>query len=389
MAAPSQIDHNTRRWASAAVGAVVLFAASVTGAWYFWPERPTAPQAKTQPRVVETQPPADPAAIRRQAWDRIARRLAPADAESLAEIDRALLPIDRFFDERRGGAREFAAAVLGLRGKWKYVKSRRLLGGDAEDHLAFLDEKFRQHVFEPKALENVIRTAIADYLRTVHGIENRLLVAVRADLNDLDPLVESHIQGLESTDAFTASYERTVNKLAADVAQGTRAEIGQFVGSLVAAEVTEQLVARLGRAIATRLGLSAGVLGAGASGGAASAGVTIGLAIVIDMGIEWAMRLTGADATTKVTARVEQSLDELRDFILEGDTTAVEAYHKILARRDTFPTAEGRRKIDAALQDMEAKGHLGLRQMLFQLHQRRSHLREQALKKLILEGATT
>jgi hypothetical protein len=159
-----------------------------------------------------------------------------------------------------------------------------------------------------------------------------------------------------------------------------------FVGSLVAAEVTEQLVMRLGRAIATRLGVSAGILGAGATGGAASAGITIGLAVVIDMGVERVLRLTGSDATSKVTARVEESLDGLRNLILDGDATAVTAYHKIRARRDTFPTAEGRKKIAAVLNEMETKGDLGLRRMLFQLHYERSRLREAALRKLILEG---
>jgi hypothetical protein len=149
------------------------------------------------------------------------------------------------------------------------------------------------------------------------------------------------------------------------------------------------LMVRLGRAIATRLGVSAGILGAGASGGATSAGVTIGLAIVIDMGIEWLMSLSGSDATTKVTAKVEESLDKLQDFILDGDATAVEAYHKIRVRRETFPTEPGRAKIETTLRAMEAKGDLGLRRMLFELHHQRARLREAALRKLILEGTAT
>jgi hypothetical protein len=175
-------------------------------------------------------------------------------------------------------------------------------------------------------------------------------------------------------------------RLVPEVTRGASADLGLFVGSLVAAEVTEQLVMRLGRAVATRLGVSAGILGAGATGGAASAGITIGLAIVIDMGVERVLRLTGSDATSKVAARVEESLDGLRDLILDGDATAVAAYHKIRARRETFPSAEGRRKIATALVEMEAKGDLGLRRMLFQLHYERARLREAALRKLILDG---
>jgi len=137
------------------------------------------------------------------------------------------------------------------------------------------------------------------------------------------------------------------------------------------------------------LGVSAGILGAGANGGAVSAGVTVGLAIVIDMGIEWLLSLSGSDATSQVTARVEESLDKLHAFIQDGDPIAVAAYHRIRARRTTFPTEQGRAKIEAALSDIETKGDLGLRRMLWKLHDERARLREAALRKLVLEGETT
>jgi hypothetical protein len=250
----------------------------------------------------------------------------------------------------------------------------------------FLDEKFREHVFAPEDLSAVVKSSIGDYVRDIQGIENKLLVTCRTELTELDPLVDVAISGLDDSQAFADSYEKLLVRLVPEVTRGASADLGLFVGSLVAAEITEQMVMRLGRTIATRLGVSAGVLGAGATGGAASAGITIGLAIVIDMGIERVLRLTGSDATSKVTARVEESLDALRDLILDGDATAVAAYHKIRARRETFPSAEGRKRIAAALVELEAKGDLGLRRMLFQLHYERARLREAALRKLILEG---
>jgi hypothetical protein len=397
---PVEHSDNLRPWWLGAIVAGALLSVCAAGMFYNWPDgtpasaldgerSDAADRTREPPQVAPVKPPVDPQILRRHAWDRVARHLAPADAASLAGIDHALEPIEAFFAEHRDGARPFARAVLGFRGKWKYVKSRRILGGDAEDHRAFLDEKFREHVFDPADLQHVSRSSIAAYLRETQGIENKLLVTVRTDIGELDADVGSMVLGLNNADQFAAAYQQILNGLVDDVAGGVRGDVGQFVGSLVAAEITEQLVARLGRAIATRLGVSAGVLGAGASGGAASAGVTIGLAIVIDMGIEWIMRLSGADAATKVTARVEDSLDGLRDFILDGDAAAVEAYHKIRARRDTFPTEAGRRKIDRALDDIEASGELGLRRMLFKLHQERSRLREQAIKKLILEGDAT
>jgi hypothetical protein len=394
-------------WTMATLVVAALLAGSLAGAVHYWPRGETPPVAVEVEQNVgdvgevpaagslgdgEIEAPRPTSAeldvIRRHAWDKIARHLAPADAASLAAIDSALAPVGDFFAEHRAGAEPFAKAVLSLRGKWRFVKTRGMFGGDPDEHVAFLDEKFQEHVFATDDLKQVIRSSIADYVRAVQGIENKLLVACRVELADLDPLAGSAIRGLDNSEQFAASYEKMLNRLVPDVARGATADLGQFVGSLVAAEVTEQLVMRLGRAIATRLGMSAGILGAGASGGAASAGITIGLAIVIDMGVERVLRLTGSDATSKVTARVEESLDGLRDFILDGDTTAVAAYHKIRARRETFPTEQGRKKIASTLKEMEAKGDLGLRRMLFQLHYERARLREAALRKLILEGDT-
>jgi hypothetical protein len=386
-------------WTLATLVLAVLLAGSLAGAVYYWPrEMETSPEATESGRKAKspgsptdlaetvTPPEIELDAIRRHAWDRVARHLAPADAASLAAIERSLAPIDEFFAEHRDGARLFAKAVLSLRGKWKYVRTRRVFGGDSEEHALFLDEKFREHVFAPEDLSAVVKSSIGDYVRAIQGLENKLLVTCRTELAELDPLVDAAISGLDDSKAFAATYEKMLARLVPEVTRGARGDLGLFVGSLVAAEVTEQLVMRLGRAIATRLGVSAGILGAGATGGAASAGLTIGLAVVIDMGVERLLRLTGSDATSKVTARVEESLDDLRDLILDGDATAVAAYHKIRARRETFPTAEGRKKIAAALDQMETKGDLGLRRMLFQLHYERARLREAALRKLILEG---
>jgi hypothetical protein len=392
------------RWPLTTLVVAALLAGSLAGAVYYWPREVESANAEIKQRSggdkasaanslthvpVEASAPAKAEldVVRRHAWDRVARHLAPADAASLLAIERSLAPIDEFFAEHREGAKPFAKAVLSLRGKWKYVRTRGVFGGDPDEHVLFLDEKFREHVFAPEDLSAVVRSSIGDYVRAIQGIENKLLVTCRTELAELDPLVDAAIPGLDDSQAFADSYERMLVRLVPEVTRGASADLGIFVGSLVAAEVTEQLVMRLGRAVATRLGVSAGILGAGATGGAASAGITIGLAIVIDMGVERLLRLTGSDATSKVTARVEESLDDLRDLILDGDATAVAAYHKIRARRETFPTEAGRKKIAAALQEMEDKGDLGLRRMLFRLHYERARLREAALRKLILEGS--
>jgi hypothetical protein len=379
----------------------VLLVASIAGAVYYWPRGEVTESDK--PASLSTQQtgganPFDEAprvelvdlhVLRRQAWDKIARHLAPADAASLAAIDKSLVPIDVFFAEHQDGARAFAESVLGLRGKWKYVKTRGFLGGDTEDHLAFIDERFRQHVFDPAELTSIVESSIADYVRAVQGIENKLLVTCRADLSDLDPRIDSAIPGLANQHDFAKSYEAILQGVVKDVARASAADAAVFVGSLVAAEITQQLTMRLGQAIATRMGVSAGVLGAGATGGTVSAGLTIGLAVVIDLGIDRLMRLAGADAATKVAAKVDELVKDLHAFIIEGDPTAVEAYHKIRARAQSFPTARGRAKIETTLRAIEAKGDLGLRRMLLQLHYQRARLREAALRKLILEGAAT
>jgi hypothetical protein len=391
MTSEIRVADDQRRWTVHASVVAVLFVASLVAAAYYWPRdthdnlQQEQASATTKANVSpERATHVDPKVIRRQAWDKIARRLAPADAASLAAIERSLKPVDEFFADRRMGAKAFAKSVVGWSGKWKYVKTRRVFGGDADKHLEFLDEKFREHVFTPDELTAVVQSSISDYVNAVQGVENKLLVQCRSDIEDIDPAIGSVVGGLSGGGEFAASYKTILEGLAHEAALGAATDAGQFVGSLVAAEVTQQLTIRLGQAIATRLGVSAGVLGAGATGSALSAGATIGLAIVIDMGLDWVMSAAGADAESRITAKVEDSLDKLRDFIIDGDPTAVAAYHKIGARRGSFPTAQGREKIESALARMEAKGDLGLRRMLMQVHQQRARLREAALRQLVL-----
>ncbi len=391
-----RITHEEQRWTVYAGVVAVLFVASLAAAVYYWPgetqDNLQQVQASATTKASDTADHAafvDPKIIRRQAWDKIARRLAPADAASLAAIEKSLRPIDEFFAERRGGAKAFAKSVVGWKGKWKYVRTRGVFGGDSDEHLKFLDERFGEHVFTPNELTAVVQSSIADYVNAVQGVENKLLVQCRSDIEDIDPAIGSVVGGLSGGGEFAASYKTILEGLAHETALGAATDAGQFVGSLVAAEVTQQLTIRLGQAIATRLGVSAGVLGAGATGSALSAGATIGLAIVIDMGLDWVMSAAGADAESRITAKVEDSLDKLHDFIMDGDPTAVAAYHKIGARRENFPTAQGREKIEAALRRMEAKGDLGLRRMLMQVHQQRARLREAALRKLVLGDSSS
>ena len=90
-----------RRWTLIASGVALLFVGSLAMAIVNWPrgQAPTGEQADdrsiasaAEANVAAEAPeiePVDHEVIRRRAWDRIARHLAPADAAASAAIDKA------------------------------------------------------------------------------------------------------------------------------------------------------------------------------------------------------------------------------------------------------------------------------------------------------------
>lgn len=153
--------------------------------------------------------------------------------------------VEEFFQHREAGVTPFAEAVLSLRGKWEFAKSK-LPTADDDAHLRFLNAKFEEHLFKIDDLKQTVEHAIGGFVSRVQGIEGRLLVDVRADLSDGEFAAAGLPKFLLNDEAFRAEFDRAVAGAAAEVADDFQVAVSREVVSFVAGEVAAQVAVRSG-----------------------------------------------------------------------------------------------------------------------------------------------
>lgn len=375
------------------VWTVVIFAIAVA-AWsarFFLQSPPPVVDRPTAASAPESNP-ADPAPIdltawRQKAWDKIVPRLDAADRAAEAAIAEKLASLDAFFRERRLGSQAFAQDVLSLKGKWTYVKSK-LPTADDKAHLRYLNERFAVRIFSSDDLQQALESTLGGYLSRTAGIENQLLVDIRADLSDRALAVPGAPTIAASDDELRKRFDGLFQRVAGDVARDVPVTVALGTASLVGGEVAAQVAVRIGTAVAARLGVSAGVLGAGASTSWATFGLGLAAAVVVDVAIEKVAKVAGYDPERAVTERVNALLEQLNTMLRDGDPEAVAEYAKLLTMSTGDPDETVRRECRRAATAIEKSGRLGLRFEMLQWQRVRAEVRRETLRRMILEGAT-
>ena len=300
----------------------VLTGLAVVIAGRFWLGGPK-PQTAPEPPVAQVPSPAKLDALklkveRKQRWQaKVRPRLEVADEACRDSISASIRVVTDFVQERKGGTRDFAKAMLTLRSKWQLVKSHlpSWLWGDDNAHRRFLEQKFNNHVFSSEDMKKAVEAAVTTYSNHVDAIENELLVAVRADLADipLDALPPD-----ATGDTFKQEFERLVAEVTPQVAKSLKVDAARELTSGVAGVLATRIAIRVLSSVATRLGVSAGILGAGASASWATFGLSFVAAIAIDQTVGWIINWW-TDPVGKVEQRVNEMLDEVCKLIVEGD----------------------------------------------------------------------
>lgn len=373
--------------AAAAVAAIFVVAAAAWWARFYFAA--PAPEAKVpQPGVVASAEPAvapiDREALRRRAWSVIQPRLDAADQAAQAALEEQLRGVEEFFQHREAGVTPFAEAVLSLRGKWEFAKSK-LPTADDDAHLRFLNAKFEEHLFKIDDLKQTVEHAIGGFVSRVQGIEGRLLVDVRADLSDGEFAAAGLPKFLLNDEAFRAEFDRAVAGAAAEVADDFQVAVSREVVSFVAGEVAAQVAVRVATAVAARLGVSAGVLGTGAAAGWATFGIGLVAAVVVDVAISQVAKMAGYDPVARVSEKVQAVLGQVRSLLVDGNPEARQALEQLRNMQVNDADAGVRAECRKAAEAIEAGGNLGLRSELLKLHEVRSRLRREALRRLVLE----
>lgn len=373
--------------AAAAVAAIFVVAAAAWWARFYFATPANAPEAPQPGVVASTEPkvaPIDREALRRRAWNVIQPRLDAADRAAQAALEEQLRGVDEFFQHREAGVTPFAEAVLSLRGKWEFAKSK-LPTADDDAHLRYLNAKFEEHLFKIDDLKQTVEHAISGFVSRVQGIEGKLLVDVRADLSDGELAAAGLPKFLLNDAAFRAEFDRAVTGAAAEAAGDFQVAVSREVVSFVAGEVAAQVAVRVATAVASRLGVSAGVLGTGAAAGWATFGVGLVAAVVVDAAISQAAKMAGYDPTARVSEKVQAVLGQVRSLLVDGNPEARQALEQLRNMQANDADAGVRAECRKAADAIEAGGNLGLRSELLKLHEVRARLRREALRRLVLE----
>ena len=268
------------------------------------------------------------------AWEKVEPHLGRLDQAAIEIADKHLLRIRGFFRERRGGAKAFAEWPYSWTGKFYAVKGK-LQADDGAAFRDFLQEKFGQHVFKTEELQAVLESALAGYLTEMQGLENDMLVQLRADLADGE-LFGGTLPELQSDQTFQQEYQRlseqVLPKVLADMKIFVAGQVGSFIGSEIA-------TATIGSSLAARLGLSGGLLGSAARSGLVTFGVGLVAWFILDYVVDWIYQLAGHDPAGELAGKVEQALDRVESQLVDGNAEAVANYKQAAATGSRRPLA--------------------------------------------------
>jgi hypothetical protein len=320
--------------------------------------------------------------VRLEAWSKIEPRINQTNDETRTEAEKSTAKIKEFFAARKQNARGFATELLSFSGKWAFVKGYFSEGS----HEHYIEECFERNIFSADELKSLIESSVSGYISEVQGRENQLLVAIRADLEASELATPKYLPALGNEAQFRREYEamleRVLPLLSKDMGITVTREIVSFVGS----EIAATLLLEIGASLATELGISGGILGAGASSGAVTFGVGLVAGILVDMALDWIIRQAGYDPEGEIAVKVVASLDQLERTILDGDKKTRERYDTANWDSTWSWSSSDRESASAQAKAIEAGGGLGLEHQLRHINEIRSKLRNEALKGLILTG---
>jgi hypothetical protein len=216
-------------------------------------------------------------------------------------VDRRIQELRQYFADRRQRCRPFAEEALSFTSKFKL-----LFYGDSH-----IREAFERHLFSAESLQKEIERTITLCLQDINNAENKMLVALQADLATHAP----SLAGL-SNEELRRRYDELIARIATDPSMSLKEDVIREVSLTVASEI---LVAVL-----RQLAVRAGILGTGAASGWASFGVGLIIAIVLDQIWDWYFDPVGQLAT-----KLDNQLRDLEMWIIQGSNEQPGLYARL------------------------------------------------------------
>lgn len=220
-----------------------------------------------------------------------------AHRESYARLEAHFAPVEEFF--RTARTRDFAETCLSWESKWFLLIDK--LDGSTK-HAQLIEAAFRRCIFDPTELERILAQCTTAYVQEVGSIDGEMLVRLRADLSSLPS---------GAVPAFDAD---TLHARYGDALQRAVAASQSDVMATVERETVSFIVSEVMTAALLQVGVSSGILTAGA----ASGWTTFGAGLVVSVLVDYAVQQY-SDPVGKLTADVNARLNGLKTAILNGD----------------------------------------------------------------------
>jgi len=244
--------------------------------------------------------------VRRRASQHAENQLHWADQECQRRLAECFDPIETFFHDAEQGIPGFVDEALGWRSKWNFVLDRMPFTTKGH-HEAFMREAFGRHLFTPEQLAGVLKQCIDALRAGVEGVENQMLVRMRADLDEL-PL--SPVQVTSDEQDLRRAYAVALARVQQSAQPVVLADLTADLGSLV---LTDVLLV-VGRRLAT----SSGLLTAASAGSWTSFGATLIAGVLVDQFLCWIWdRITDPRGHLANVLRVR--LADIQRVLIEGD----------------------------------------------------------------------
>lgn len=193
-----------------------------------------------------------------------------ANRRAADAMSRRAAQLSSFIQSRKPGAKPFSEAIVSLHGKWRAVMPY-LPFTDKDGHRKFVAEKFDQHLFTTADLTSAVGQSIEGSVKDLEEIENILAIALHQEV-----IGRSLAPG--EIPLANAAFRKGVSR----IVDASRLDSAKFAGNLVAAE----LAARMASQVLVRIGVSRGILAAGAASSWWSLGAGLAVGLVVDLAWE-------------------------------------------------------------------------------------------------------
>jgi len=270
-----------------------------------------------------------------KAREKVQDHLGQSEKTTTGNIDTRIAEVEKFFDRAAAGVPTFSEEMLSWGSKWKLIKDKAQFWKEEKEHKTFVEEQFAQHVFKAADLETTIRKTVEDFIsRDGKAVNNQFLTKVREDVP-----IELLGSGMD-TERFQNETRNSIERNFEFSAKKVYGEVGgdavEFVGVSIASTIAAQVLVRVAASIATKMGVSAGILALGAAGSAFSAGATLLAAVIFDIVIGWAINyFTDPEGSLTETIRTELAI--LETLIIEG-AAATETEKAVVGVRQELQT---------------------------------------------------